>query len=242
MSTSETIASRLDRLPKGYVFSYRDFFEEVKQREALIKALNRMAAAGKIAKLSKGRFYKPEKSPFGELPPPPQQVVKDLLEARGKIEGYLTGLSVYPQLGLTSQISNAIQIGKNETRPTFKRGRYTISFIKQKNIITKDNIPLLQLLDALRYIRKIPNTNVADTCKRLLILISERSVTAQSSLARLAQKYPPSTRALLGGVLEKLGANTADIEKLRQSLNPITRYKIPGVPKVLSNAEGWNIE
>jgi len=73
----------------------------------------------------------------------------------GKITGYITGYSIYNQLGLTTQVGNTIQIGKNQVRPGFKRGRYTISFIRQKNTITKANIPLLQLLDAIRYIKKI---------------------------------------------------------------------------------------
>ncbi len=241
MKLTEIIALRLDRLPKGYVFSYRDLSQEVDQGEAMIKALNRMAASGKIAKLSKGKFYKPEQSPFGELPPPPQQIVKDLLEKRGKAVGYLTGFSVYPQLGLTTQVSNTIQIGKNETRPAFKRGRYTISFIKQKNTITKENIPLLQLLDSLRYVKKIPDTSVADACQRLVALIEDCSPEELVILVRLSLKYPPSTRALLGAMLEQINFATPNLEGLKRSLNPITRYKIPGASMILSGAENWNI-
>ena len=240
MNTTKSLASRLDRLPKGYVFTFTDFLKEMGQKEALIKALNRMAVSGKIAKLSRGKFYKPEQSPFGELPPPQNQAVKDLLERRGKVEGYLTGLSIYPELGLSTQVSNTIQIGKNETRPAFKRGRYTISFIKQKNTITKENIPLLQLLDALRYIKKIPDTSAADACQRLLVSIKNQPSPAQSNLARLALKYPPATRALLGAMLDRL--KTANTEKLKRSLNPISRYKIPGASTVLPNAEEWNFE
>jgi len=240
VNTTKSLASRLDRLPKGYVFTFTDFLKEMGQKEALIKALNRMAVSGKIAKLSRGKFYKPEQSPFGELPPPQNQAVKDLLERRGKVEGYLTGLSIYPELGLSTQVSNTIQIGKNETRPAFKRGRYTISFIKQKNTITKENIPLLQLLDALRYIKKIPDTSVADACQRLLVSIKNQPSPAQSNLARLALKYPPATRALLGAMLDRL--KTANTEKLKRSLNPISRYKIPGASTVLPNAEEWNFE
>ena len=240
MKLTEIIALRLDRLPRGYVFSYRDLSQGVDQQEALIKALNRMAASGS-AKLSKGRFYKPEQSPFGELPPPPQQIVKDLLEKRGKAVGYLTGFSVYPQLGLTTQVSNTIQIGKNETRPAFKRGRYTVSFIKQKNNITKENIPLLQLLDSLRYVKKIPDTSVADACQRLVALIADCSSDEQGILVRLALKYPPSTRAMLGAMLEQIHSATPNLGRLKRSLNPITRYKIPGASMILSGAENWNI-
>ena len=119
MKTAEYIAFTIDRLPKGYVFTYADFITEVNQKEAVIKTLNRMVASGKIAKLSKGKYYKPENTPFGNLLPNQAQVVKDLLEENGKTTGYLTGYSIYNQLGLTTQVSNTIQIGKNQVRPNF---------------------------------------------------------------------------------------------------------------------------
>jgi hypothetical protein len=86
MNISEYIAFTIDRLPKGYVFTYIDFTKEVNQKEAVIKALNRMVASGKIAKLSKGKYYKPENTFFGNLQPNQSQVVKDLLEENGKIK------------------------------------------------------------------------------------------------------------------------------------------------------------
>jgi hypothetical protein len=98
MKTSEYISLTIDRLPKGYVFTYADFITEVNKKEAVIKALNRMVASGKIMKLAKGKYYKPETTPFGNLLPDQKQVVKDLLEENGKIIGYLTGYSIYNQL------------------------------------------------------------------------------------------------------------------------------------------------
>jgi hypothetical protein len=204
MKTTDYIIYKIDRLPKGYVFTYSDFVNEVNNKEAIIKSLNRMAASGKISKLSKGKFYKPENTVFGALQPNQYQVVKDLLEEDGKTIGYLTGYSIYNQLGLTTQVSNTIQIGKNEVRSKFKRERYTISFIKQKNTITKDNIPFLQVLDAARYIKKIPDTSIAAACIRLLNIVKELSDKDVSTLIRLAQKYPPATRALIGAILDEV--------------------------------------
>lgn len=241
MKTTDYILYTIDRLPKGYVFTYTDFVNEVKKKEAIIKALNRMAATGKITKLSKGRFYKPETSVFGTLQPQQYQIVKDILEVNGKTVGYLTGYSLYNQLGLTRQISNTIQIGKNEIRPTFKRGRYTILFVKQKNTITKENIPLLQILDAIRYIKKIPDATIESSCKRFLSILGELKEDEIKTLVRLAQKYPPSTRALLGALLEELQQNSF-IDSLQKSLNPITKYKLKGVSKALTASENWNIE
>jgi hypothetical protein len=240
MKTTDYIIYTIDRLPKGYVFTYADFITEVNKKEAVIKALNRLTASGKISKLSKGKFYKPENTVFGTLEPNQYQVVKDLLEEDGKTIGYLTGYSIYNKLGLTTQVSNTIQIGKNEIRPKFKRERYTISFIQQKNTITKENIPFLQLLDTVRYIKKIPDTSIDSACIRLYNILKELSDKDASTLIRLAQKYPPATRALVGALLDEAGKQTIT-DTLLKSLNPITKYSLPKVEKVLSFTEKWNI-
>jgi hypothetical protein len=240
MNVTDYITGKIERLPKGYVFTYADFMTDVNKKEAIIKALNRMAASGKIAKLSKGKYYKPESTPFGNLLPNQAQIVKDLLEENGKIAGYLTGYSIYNQLGLTTQVSNTIQIGKNQIRPNFKRERYTIAFVKQKNIITKENIPLLQLLDAIRYIKKIPDASIESSCRRFLAIIKTHTEKEINTLVRLALKYPPATRALSGALLEALQLTQAT-EPLFKSLNPITRYKLTGAAKALPTTEKWNI-
>lgn len=240
MNVTDYIGFKIERLPKGYVFTYLDFITEVNKREAVIKALNRMVASGKIAKLSKGKYYKPENTTFGNLQPNQTQVVKDLLEDNGKVTGYLTGYSIFNQLGLTTQVSNIIQLGKNQVRPNFKRERYTISFVKQKNSITKENIPLLQILDAIRYIKKIPDATIESSCRRFLSIFRNLTEKELSSLARLALKYPPATRALSGALLDEL-QQTHLTELLLKSLNPITKYKLAGAANILSATEKWNI-
>ena len=240
MKITEYIAFNIDRLPKGYVFTYANFIAEVNRKEAVIKALNRMVASGKIAKLAKGKYYKPENTPFGNLKPSQVQVVKDLLEENGKITGYLTGYGIYNQLGLTTQVSNTIQIGKNQIRPNFIRERYKIAFLKQKNTITKESIPLLQLLDAIRYIKKIPDATVEASCARFLAIIKNLTDKEINMLVRLALNYPPATRALVGSLLDQLQqGNTTEL--LLKSLNPITTYRLTGASKVLSTADKWNM-
>lgn len=241
MKTVDYINFTIDRLPKGYVFTYSDFDKDVNKREAIIKCLNRLAVSGKICKLSKGKFYKPEKSAFGTLLPSQYQRVKDLLEKNGKIVGYITGYSVYNELGLTTQVSNTIQIGKNEIRGALKRGIYKIAFIKQKNKITKENIPLLKLLDAIRNIKIIPDTTIDNSCKRLIAIIKNLTGREQDLLIKSALIYPPATRALLGALVEKsLGTKKTFV--LRSSLNPITKYELRATESILTNAKNWNIQ
>lgn len=240
MKVTEYIRNKIDRLPKGYVFTYEDFNIGVKKKEAIIKALNRMVGSGKISKLAKGKYFKPEKTPFGTLQPSQEQIVKDLLDEDGKIIGYLTGYSVYNKLGLTTQVSNIIQIGKNQPRPKLKRERYSISFVKQKNIITKKNIPLLQILDSIKYIKKIPDTNIKTSCLRFLEILKELNLKNKKELIRLSLKYPPSTRALLGALLDEMHGKSIT-STLKDSLNPITKYEIFNANKVLTNSSDWNI-
>ena len=219
-----------------------DFLTEVNKREAIIKHLNRMVKSGKINKLSKGKYYKPQESVFGTLLPEQYQIVKDLLEEGGKRIGYITGYSAYNSLGLTTQISNIIQIGKQQTRPKLKRGRFTITFIKQKNTINKENIPLLRLLDVIRFIKKIPDTTVDKSCKRLLMLLSELNNDDKVQIIKLSFKYSPGTRALLGALLSNTRINENELlNELFKSLNPITTYDIPVSEEVLPTAQSWYI-
>ena len=62
----------------------------------------------------------------------------------------------------------------------------------------------------------------------------------KTALARLALKYTPATRALLGAMLEQL-YQTDLIQPLLRSLNPITKYKLSGISKVLTTTEKWNL-
>ncbi|MDA3854108.1 MAG: DUF6088 family protein [Bacteroidales bacterium] len=240
MKTSEYIKVTIAKLPMGYVFTYNDFTSEVNNKEAVIKSLNRMVASGKIAKLSKGKFYKAEKTPFGALEPEEKQVVKDLLEKDSKTIGYITGIGIYNQLKLTTQLSNTIEIVRNIVRPPLNRGMYTVKFIKQNNTITKDTIVLLQILDAIRFVKKIPDTDTDASCRRLKYLLQELGAEKQQNLMRLALKYSPATRALLGALLEDIKTDVS-LDNLYKSLNPITKYKFSFSDTVLPTAPNCNI-
>jgi len=240
MKISDNVQNSIDRLPLGFVFTYADISIEVKNREAIIKSLNRMVASGKLQKIAKGKYYKPESSTFGSLPPIQYQVVKDLLIKNGKQIGYITGIGAFNELGLTTQISNTIQIGKNEIRSSIQRGLYKITFVKQKNIITKENVQLLKLLDAIRLIRTIPDASLQSSTQRISMILSKFSETEIDSMIKLAMSYPPSTRALLGALLEQT-STSKNIETLRKSVNPITSYKIGIQESFLPNAKRWNL-
>lgn len=241
MKVSEYVLDRVNKFQVGYIFTYTDFDLPAKNTDAVMKALNRMVKSGKIKKLSKGKFYKPKNSQFGELKPDIYQVVKDLLEKDGKIIGYITGYSIYSQLGLTTQVYNTIQIGVNREKKVTKRGIYKIKFIKQPNTITKENIPLLRILDSIRNIKKIPDTTVENSCIRLKAILNDLEISDQEMLIKLALKYNPATRALVGAIIENVNRKL-NTDNLYKTLNSATSYSFKISEKTLPNKQKWFIK
>jgi hypothetical protein len=240
MKITDIVVNRINRFKSGYVFTYDDFDIPVDKSEALKKALSRLVDSGKIVRLSKGQFYKPEISDFGTLRPSEYQVVKDLLEDDQKTIGYLTGVSTFNKLGLTTQISNTIQIGTNIDRKPMKRSKYYIRFIHQKNTITKDNIYLLQILDSIRFINIIPDSDIIKSCIRIIALVNDLSETDRILIAKYAFKYNPGTRALTGAILDNV-SKTVITNQLLVSLNPVTAYIFNISNEVLPNKAKWRI-
>lgn len=240
MKVSDIVINKINRFKSGYVFTYDDFDIPVNNIGALKMSLNRLVSSGKIIRLSKGQFYKPEITEFGVLRPPEYQVVKDLLEDNGIIIGYLTGVSAFNKLGLTTQLSNTIQIGTNIDRKSKKRGKYNIRFIRQKNTITKEIIYFLQILDSIRFIKKIPDSDVTSSYIRIRTLIKNLSENEKEMIAKLALKYNPGTRALTGSILDQV--TVSDIaDKLLNSLNPVSVFSYNIIGDTTLDKEKWRI-
>lgn len=238
---ANTVKSQIDGFKEGYVFTYIDIEGASKNREAIIKSLNRLVEKGIINKLAKGKFYKPTKSEYGTLGPDLNEIVKDLLEHNGEVIGYLTGLSIFNKYRLTTQLSNTIQIGRNTFKPPIKRSIYTIHFVLQKNIITKENIEILQVLDCLKMIKGIPDTTKDNTLHILGKIIRKYRKPQRDILIQLSMKYPPSTRALLGMIFEEEKI-MSPLDKIRETLNPISKFNITlrDYDKLVKN--NWNIK
>jgi hypothetical protein len=177
---------------------------------------------------------------FGEQKPDTYEVVKDLLVKNGKIVGYLTGYTAFNELGLTTQVPFVLQIGVANEKKAIKRNFYRISFIKQHNTITKENIPLLQLLDCLRFFKNIPDSMPDESCRRILLLLKELNEEQRKEIKRLSLTYKPHTSALLGAMLETLNPEEDTIE-IYSTLNPQTFYKLGISDKILYNQQKWNI-
>lgn len=233
------IENRINKMRDGYVFSSIDFIDIVRDPAILSRSLRALVQSGKIKKASKGRFYKPKKSIFGTLPPYEEWMVQEFLTDGKKIIGYMTGQYAYSVLGLSTQISSVYTIGSNTYRRMVTRGNAQIRFIIQPNTITRANIPLLRILDSIRFIRQIPACTPNDACVILRNTVCNLSQDERHRIVSLSMKYTDYVRAIVGAMLEGTDTNT---EALYQSLNPATVYKIGLNDEALPNRKKWRVQ
>ncbi len=92
------------------------------------------------------------------------------------------------------------------------------------------------LLDFLRQRGKASELSPADTVRRTLTLASEQ--VRFERLLNVADSEPPRVRAMLGAIGQQLGKNPAALLRLRESLNPFSRFDF-GMLAGLKYARQW---
>lgn len=235
----DIIENRINKMRAGYIFTSSDFYDIVSEPTMVSRALRQLIQTGKICKSAKGRFYKPQQSIFGTLPPSEDWIVQNYLMDGKRVVGYLTGQYAYSKLGLSTQISSTYTIGSNIYRRAITRNGIKLRFVLQQNTITRDNIPLLQILDSIRFIRKIPACTPKNACAILCVVIGKLSVDERRQIASLAMAYTDYVRAIVGAILDETDSNT---EALYRSLNPASTYKIGLNVSDLQNCKKWRIK
>ena len=209
--------------------------------QAAAKALERLQAKGVIKKISKGVFYKPEQTVFGELQPDYTELLRPYLYENGKRIAYETGYSLYNRMGLTTQMAFRIKIASRSKRISINRGALKADAVKSYTEVTEANYELLGFLDAIKDIKRIPDCSVNQAVKIVSSQISRLNEKQLSELVKYALLYPTRVRALLGAILENLNIDI-DIEKLKQSLNPLTKIQLGLKENELSTIQNWNIQ
>ena len=238
MIVANQIREKIEGFQAGYVFTLSDFGLDASCDLALAKMLSRMAVSGEIKRISKGKYYKPKQTSFGQLKPAYDELVKDFLEKDGEMIGYLSGPSAFSWMGLTTQISSNIIIGSNKYRRPVERAGYKVSFLFQENPITKDSVEILQILDAIKLIREIPGTTPSEACAIIIELVKSLDESRSRELEQFSLKYTSYVRAVVGAILETLGRST---DAVRRSINGVSSYKLPIPESVLPTKSNWNI-
>jgi len=240
MKVAEQIRNTIKHIPESKPFGYADLGIAPTDFYSAAKALERLQKKGTIKKVSKGVFYIPSMTIFGELGPDSNGILERYLFDKRKRVAYETGFSLYNRLGLTTQMAFKIKFATRKNPFKINKGSLQVSSVKSYVDITDQNYQLLGFLDALKDIKRIPDCSVLQAVKRMSFLINTLNKKEQMELIQYALFYPARTRALLGAILENLNLNI-NLNELKNSLNPLTKINLNIKDTDLPTIKNWNI-
>ncbi|MAT49613.1 MAG: hypothetical protein CMK32_00295 [Porticoccaceae bacterium] len=239
MSISQAVQSRIDTLPPGQVFGYRDLPDYAVAPLAVAQTMSRMVSSGRVKRLSKGKFYVPRKGILGSRKPSDSALVRSILYDGERLRGYVTGLALFNRLGLTTQVPRTVTVAIEGGRGKKDFGTIRIKTVPSRFPVREADIPLFECLDVLRDIKTIPDTDFNQVLLTMKDRVFSLSEAERRRLVELASEYDtPQVRALLGLILDSDGQEVAT---LKSTLNPTTVYKLPIDNDAWPLAKDWNI-
>jgi hypothetical protein len=241
MKISQKIEKRIASIATGTTFRYEDLDIEASEYGAATKSIGRFIDKGTLQRASKGVFYKPRQTVFGLVKPSDYELLKPYLFKNNKRVAYITGIQLYNQMGLTTQMPFTIEIsGKSRLKIT-KVGNIKVKSVKNFIEVTDSNYQLLGILDTFKDFNTIPDIDRTTAIKLLINNLKKLTPQQTQELVMYALKYPPRVRAFVGSVLENID-ETLDLINLKKSINPLSKYKVGITSRLLTNANNWNLK
>lgn len=241
MSIAEVVRSSVKAMPPGQVFGYRELPSYDLSSTAVVSAVNRLVSDKKLQRLSKGKFYVPQKGLLGPRKPSDNELLRSILYKGSRQAGYITGLALYNRLGLTTQVPRTVTIAVNGGRQEKNFGTIRVKLVRVRPPIREQDVKLLQYLDVLQGVKAIPDTDVNSSLKMMKAKLSELSGSEIDRLVQLAiDYYGAQARSLAGLLLSATGATVP--ARLRESLNPTTVYRLALDKELWPQAKDWKIQ
>ncbi|MFB2895132.1 DUF6088 family protein [Aerosakkonemataceae cyanobacterium BLCC-F50] len=233
VNTAELIRRQIEERGEGY-WRYSDFSDL--PSTAVGKALSRLAADGVLERVSKGLYYRPRQTRFGRSRPSQNEIQKLLF----KQNLHPAGLSAANLLGFTTQnaIPGEFATSANSIPRTIIGSRARLHTRRPQ---TWNNLEATDaaMLDFLRSRGSLSELSSAETKQRLLEHFREEERFER--LVAVASSEPPRVRAMLGAIGQELKKSPLELEKLRKSLNPVSRFNF-GKLSNLRYAREWQAE
>lgn len=240
MNVAKEVQAKVKRIARGVLFTYKDLSLKKGEYFAASKTIERLIKQDIIKRISKGIFYRPKQTIFGAVQPNENQIIFPYLFKNGKRIAYITGLLLYNKMGLTTQIPRAISIASSKKRISISKGNIKAGAVKSYVEVTDENYTLLELLDALKDFKKISNLDTQSALTILSNRCDKLSKDEKKELIKIALEYPPRVRAFLGALLEYIDTNIP-IQRLDDSLNPLSAYTLGIASEMLPTLKKWNI-
>lgn len=200
---------------------------------AVAKALSRLTKAGHIQRMSKGIYYKPRQTVFGQSLPNisalQQMIAKSVFPA---------GLAAANLLGLSTQVASQNEVSTTAlSLPRKLLGKTTVVHRMRPAAwrkLTSEKTAILEFLRSRGLTSELP---AQETIQRLLGVVAEPGCF--EALVDVSPAEPPRVRAMLGAIGQQLGKRKENLESLRLSLNPLSKFDF-GLLAQLKYAKQWH--
>jgi hypothetical protein len=201
---------------------------------AVAQALSRLTRQGKLQRLSKGVYYRTRKTTFGKSLPNPAEIQE--LASRHK-QIFPSGIAAANLLGFTTQTASRAEVSTNTlSLPRKLVGKDTIIHTRRPESWAGLSDREAALLDFLRRGAKTSELPPEETVRRTVAILAQKGQFER--LLKIAASEPPRVRAIMGALGEQLGKKPAALERLRDSLNPFSRFNF-GLLAGLPHARNW---
>ena len=198
---------------------------------AVATELSRLARDGELERVSKGVYYRAVPTAFGASLPSASAAAA----AAVKVPLYPAGLSAANMLGLSTQNPGRPEYAvPGRSRPAALAGSiiHTGRPAARRKLSGEDGA----ILELLRERGRPSDLSPEETVRRIKRLLSD--IERYQRLAEAAAEEPPRVRAILGALGQELEMPTRPLEKLKDSLNPLSRFDF-GALATLRHAPEW---
>jgi hypothetical protein len=227
-SAAATVRDRVMRGKSRY-WKHADFADL--PPSAVAMTLSRLARKGVLQRVGKGVYYRPTQTSFGPSVPAASGVASQTLRQ----PLHPAGLSAANALGLSTQNPGRPEYATPAPGPpTALRGSvvHTGRPAERGSLSAEDGAILETLRDRARH----SDLPAEQTVRRLLKLLADEQRFA--ALVDVAMVEPPRVRAMLGAIGEELAMPPRLLERLKGSLNPLSRFDF-GDLRSLRHARDW---
>lgn len=156
-----------------------------------------------IKRFSDGIYYIPRKTIFGDSRLDVDKIIsKKYLTNKDEVYGYIAGITLLNSLSLTTQVPNRITIVTNKESSRGRKiliGKQEVYITKSRIEVTRENYPVLQLLEIIRLI--VPEELDEIESNNLLNFIINNAITLKK-VSQYCVYYPDYvSKRILGGKL-----------------------------------------
>jgi hypothetical protein len=229
-SKAAEIKNTISLIPANTLINVSDLysrkFRDIPEK-TYYKVLERMTDNKSLVRLTRGIYYCPKKTRFGNVPISENEIVAYYTESsRGVVVGY----TMYNRYGLTTQIGKRIHILSNALKEE-KKNIGNVSVEKADVKINDSTKKVLEVLDVLRNYSKIEDMN-RSRLDSFLTDFSKHYQDVAASYVLDHRKYKKRTIAFLKDVLDYQGVENT----LGKYLSDLSDYKVPEMEEIFAAA------